>query len=1019
VRKQSELIPTVSPDVIDKIRSWLSPTEFESEGSEYRKHLNAHVPGTGDWLFQTEQYKKWHGSRDTGALWIKGIPGSGKSVVAANLIQTLAKNENAPVLFFFSRRILRSNSEPRYLVRDCLYQALDHSALLQSRLKQVMEQHPEVERVPFHEIWRALMSTLPTIPMVYVVFDALDELAVEQDKFLDNLLDLGQKKPQSIKLIITSRPLPHLEKALKGPSLVDLRLAGRMVERDIATYITHRMIFQQERNLTMDDQSAIKDALCRKGRGLFLYARLMLDELLQQSSPVHLQLQQLPGSLGDMYVGLLHEHSARSGVSLEFQSLLLSWVTHSSRAFRLTELAALINSLGNRGGLGDSQDAKLMARTSCGPLLEVLEDETVQVIHHSFTEFLLDISRISARKPQESAKWFPAFVPSLIHRSLTSTCVDYLLSGCFESWSVEDRQATYRSHGLERHRELMVHFPMLQYAIQNWLHHAAKCDAFDLELFSKFDKFLRYGGHEFESWKDFWFSEEETTPDGFYPLHVAAQSGLTAYTVYLLEKGEIPDRVDSHQRTATVYAAMQGHCETLAALLDHEAQPTTYDSTGLAPVHHAAKGNHVKVLQCLLGAGVDPMSPASKEDHHHYLSDSWNESTLGKTPLQYACELGNTGAVVELLQQMEPQSRDAVHLHWASARGQAKALSLLLQYPEIAANIDKKDERGNTPLYLAACIRDSATVCVLLDHGADVHARSDDMLKTSAEPAESNLPGNRQGFTPLQGWANPKRQRSCINAQNCDDEMERVAVLLIEAGCEIDARNDAGETVLFAWANQLAFGRGHTDRMGQFVSLLLKYGANPCATDRNGNTPLHQTLTWKRNERVIELLVKAGADINATKESDGVTPLIATAKAQQLDVSVFINHGADPNRQDSDGNTALHHICESGLLERSHLLEWLAFADPKVKNNVGETCLYNLRWGNGGKGRVEAIQLLMEKGVDLESKNVIGRTALLAACQNGEPHFIRGLLQFGADAIATDSQHKSCKVLLHILLLIC
>jgi ankyrin repeat protein len=1019
MRKQSGLNLAVSPDIINRIRSWLSPTEFDSEGSEYRKHLNAHVPGTGDWLFQTEQYQKWHDSGDTGALWIKGSPGSGKSVVAANLIQTLAKNENAPVLFFFSRRILRSNSEPRYLVRDCLYQALNHSSLLQLRLKQVMEQHPEVEHVPFHELWKTLISVLTTIPKVYVVFDALDELAVEKDKVLDNLLDLGQKKPQSIKLIITSRPLLHLQTVLKGPFLVDLRLRGRMVERDIATYITHRITYQQERNLTVDDHSTVKDALCRKSRGLFLYARLMLDELLQQSSPVLSQLKKLPGSLGDMYADLLHDHSARSGVSLEFQSLLLSWVTHSSRALRLTELAALINSLGNRGGLKDSQDAKFMVLTSCGPLLEILEDETVQVIHHSFTEFLLDISRVVSKKPKESIKWFPPFLPSLVHRSLTSACVDYLLSACFDSWSVEDRQARRRPHGLGRHRDLMVRFHMLQYASQNWLYHAAKCDTFDAELFSKFDKFLRYGGHEYESWKDFWFSKEETTPDGFYPLHVAAQSGLTAYTVYLLEKGEIPDLVDSHQRTATAYAAIHGHCETLAALLNHKANPTTYDSRGLAPVHHAAKGNHVKVLQHLLAAGVDPMLPKSKEDPHYYPSKSWNTSTLGKTPMQYACELGNADAVVELLQRMEPQSRSAVHPHWASARGQAKVLSLLLQYPEVAANINKKDEHGNTPLYLAACIRDSATVRALLDHGADVHARSDDGLKTSAKPVESRLSGNHQGFTPLQGWANSGAKRSCIQPQNCVDEMERVAVLLMDAGCDIEARNDVGEALLFAWTNQLAFGRGGSDRVEQFVSLLLKYGANPCATDHNGNTPLHKPPMRKQNETVIRLLTKAGADINATNESDGSTPLIAAAKAQCLDVSAFIDHGADPNKQDSDGNTALHHICKSWLLERSHVQEWLAFADPKIKNKVGETCLYNLRWGSGGKGRVEAIQLLIAKGVDLEHRNVLGRTALLAACQNGEPHFILGLLQYGADARATDFQNKSGKALVNSSIWVC
>jgi hypothetical protein len=177
-----------------------------------------------------------------------------------------------------------------------------------------------------------------------------------------------------------------------------------MVERDIATYITYRMNSHQERNLTMYDQSALNEALCNKGQGLFLYALFMLDELLQKSSPVHSQLNQLPGSLGEMYSDLLHEHFIRSGVSLEFQTLLLSWVTHSCRALRLTELAALINSHTSRCGLNDSQGAKLMDCTSYGPLLEVLEDETVQLINHFFTEFLLDIGRGSAKGPMESAK---------------------------------------------------------------------------------------------------------------------------------------------------------------------------------------------------------------------------------------------------------------------------------------------------------------------------------------------------------------------------------------------------------------------------------------------------------------------------------------------------------------------------------------------------------------------------------------------------------------------------------------
>ena len=68
---------------------------------------------------------------------------------------------------------------------------------------------------------------------------------------------------------------------------------------------------------------------------------------------------------------------------------------------------------------------------------------------------------------KESVQWFPAFMPSLVHRSLASAYIDYLLSGCFESWSTEDRRATYRSHELEMQRDLMVRFHVLQHASQN------------------------------------------------------------------------------------------------------------------------------------------------------------------------------------------------------------------------------------------------------------------------------------------------------------------------------------------------------------------------------------------------------------------------------------------------------------------------------------------------------------------------------------------------------------------------
>ncbi|TVY45194.1 Serine/threonine-protein phosphatase 6 regulatory ankyrin repeat subunit C [Lachnellula occidentalis] len=1002
----------VTPEDLEKIRTWLSPTDFESEGSEYRKHLNTHVAGTGDWIFETEQYRNWHDAA-TGSLWIQGIPGSGKSVVAANIIHAL-KNEATPVLFFFSRRIIKSNSEPGNLVRDCLYQFLDHSKSLQARLKSLIEQHSVVGKVPFHELWRVLLSAFSTVPRVYILLDALDELEVEEDDLLQRLLALGQLRPDSTKLIMTSRPLPHLQAVLKGPSMTDLRLTGRVIAKDINKYVDHRLANQQEKVLTEDDESAIKQALDKKSRGLFLYARLMLDEILQQSIPVHAHLLHLPSSLEDMYINILHEQRLRSGSSIEFQSHMLSWVTHASRPLRVTEIAALVKSRDDCGGLKDSQDAKLMIRTSCGPLVEILDDETVQVIHHSFTEFLLDRNRDCVDEITASESLFPVFTPMSIHRSLAISCLRYLSSGCFATWSTAERPTMAYSHRREEQRRMMVQFHFLQYASQNLLYHAGKLvDFLDSALENELDGFFQYGSHNFESWKDFLFSNRnEDIPDGLYPIHIAAQAGMTDYAKRILEQGEeARDLIDSCKRTAIAYAAMHGNVEVLEILLKSGARYTVNDYDGLEPIHHAAKGNHAEALQCLMDVGAYPLAPKSVEDHEYYVS---HDSTLGKTPVQYACELGNEEAVSLMLNKLTEESKTGslslslILPQWAAATGQAKVLETLLQHPEILANIDKKDVHGKTALYVAACVKDSATVQTILQHGADVSSRSDSLPRVTKQPVHLNDADKTLGHAPLHGWASVKRRMHKDRGVHSGvEEWAKTAKLLLAAGADIEARDPEGQTVLFLWTEQLAYGHGDSDRTERFLELLLRHGANPRVTDYAGNTPLHLQQKWNQSPRVVPMLVKWGAEINARRKSDLATPLIAAAKSQSVHVKEYIDNGADPSLQDSEGNTALHHICASRLFELSHLQEWLTFADPTIKNNQGETCLYNMRFEDWPNLTKEVIPLLVKDGLDLESKDRLGRTALLAACQHADARFIFGLLEYGASAVPKDFQGKS------------
>ncbi|KAJ4172569.1 hypothetical protein NW754_002770 [Fusarium falciforme] len=123
-----EQILPESPENIQKIRSWLEPTSYDNVGGEFRKHQAAHVGGTGVWLTSSSTYQEWLQGEEHGLLWIKGIPGSGKSVMAANLVNEIAaSNPGCPVLFFFFRQIIDANHEPKALLRDWLDQVLDYS----------------------------------------------------------------------------------------------------------------------------------------------------------------------------------------------------------------------------------------------------------------------------------------------------------------------------------------------------------------------------------------------------------------------------------------------------------------------------------------------------------------------------------------------------------------------------------------------------------------------------------------------------------------------------------------------------------------------------------------------------------------------------------------------------------------------------------------------------------------------------------------------------------------------------
>lgn len=104
----------------------------------------------------------------------------------------------------------------------------------------------------------------------------------------------------------------------------------------------------------------------------------------------------------------------------------------------------------------------------------------------------------------------------------------------------------------------------------------------------------------------------------------------------------------------------------------------------------------------------------------------------------------------------------------------------------------------------------------------------------------------------------------------------------------------------------------------EIVRLLLAHGAVPTAHEINwiGGTPLH----WasEREPEILELLIDAGADVNARVQRPGShhlggTPLHWCARQPEdcrEAAEVLLNHGADPTLQDAFGKTALDYASD-------------------------------------------------------------------------------------------------------------
>ncbi|XP_060579523.1 NF-kappa-B inhibitor alpha-like [Ruditapes philippinarum] len=185
--------------------------------------------------------------------------------------------------------------------------------------------------------------------------------------------------------------------------------------------------------------------------------------------------------------------------------------------------------------------------------------------------------------------------------------------------------------------------------------------------------------------------------------------------------------------------------------------------------------------------------------------------------------------------------------------------------------------------------------------------------------------------------------------------------------------------------------------------------------DKDGDTLLHTAIILR--EVTLAMMFIGKAPSNTWLSFTNVlfqTPLHLSVLTDQPEVTRrLIVAGAEVDKRDKDGNTALHIACRQGQYKNvQNLLEPVRYheikqnpydipyqtipQDVSIKNYEGFTCLHLA----ASNGHLDIVSMLLDKDIDVNLKEgKTGRTILHNACLTGDLNLVKLLLR-----------HRSCNI---------
>ncbi|CAN9191256.1 unnamed protein product [Alternaria alternata] len=222
-----------------------------------------------------------------------------------------------------------------------------------------------------------------------------------------------------------------------------------------------------------------------------------------------------------------------------------------------------------------------------------------------------------------------------------------------------------------------------------------------------------------------------------------------------------------------------------------------------------------------------------------------------------------------------------------------------------------------------------------------------------------------------------------------------IAMMLIDEGLDVNVQNDRGQTPLHVAVQQ------GTDF--DCARLLLRHGADAFQQDNEGRSALH----YFHNEVVRQLLLYYADDIDPwMQDRSGMTVLHWASWSRSSSHQTFICFPTKAEKsscyrlKDMYGKSMLHYAVQRG---NADLIAFFLASPDAAAMSMPDFSGRSLLHHATESGRPDTINMMLDRGIDLDTVDDQGRTVLHHAAMRGNLVAAQRLIELGA------THQLSCK----------